>query len=60
MLLIFYLFNFVVIEATISNNFYNYVRTKYGNSVAQQLARNDFGVFGSFGGGDHQAGTKTA
>lgn len=47
------------IEATISTNFYNYIQQQFGAEIAQQVARNDFGSFGSYGGGNHQAGTRT-
>ncbi|KAI6184681.1 hypothetical protein M3Y97_00622100 [Aphelenchoides bicaudatus] len=48
-------------EATISQSFRNFIRSKYGASVEKQLARQDFeNGRGSFGGGNHEAGTKTS
>lgn len=50
---------FITIEGTISKNYYDYIQKNYGDAVAQQIARKDFGVKGSFGGGNHRAGAKT-
>lgn len=48
-------------EATISQNFRSFVRSKYGASIEKELARDDFANGrGSFGGGNHKAGTKTS
>jgi len=57
------LFSFViaiqVAEAGVSRNFYSFMVEKYGTMFAESVARRDFGPFGSFGGGNHKAGTKT-
>ncbi|KAI6216397.1 Lipase EstA/Esterase EstB family-containing protein [Aphelenchoides besseyi] len=45
--------------ATISSSFYSFIQTNFGQQVADQMARNDFGQRGSYGGGSHQGGTKT-
>ncbi len=46
-------------EATISANFKEFVSAKYGKAIAEALARTDLGAGGSYGGGDHKAGTTT-
>ncbi|KAI6171427.1 Lipase EstA/Esterase EstB family-containing protein [Aphelenchoides bicaudatus] len=52
-------FLFPVVYATISQNFQSYIEKKFGADVKKQIARTDFGMGGSFGGGSHQAGKKT-
>lgn len=48
------------VDATISNTFRQFIRNKFGSTVERRLARDDFANGrGSFGGGNHQAGTKT-
>jgi hypothetical protein len=47
------------IEATISNNFYQFLVVKHGKEFANSVARFDIGIGGSFGGGNHKPGTKT-
>ncbi|KAH7701918.1 CBN-LIPS-7 protein [Aphelenchoides avenae] len=46
-------------HATISESFRLFIRETYGTETEQLIARDDIGVNGSFGGGDHVAGTKT-
>jgi hypothetical protein len=48
-----------VAEASISLNFYNFMKEKRGKAFAESVARYDFGLFGSFGGGNHKGGQKT-
>jgi hypothetical protein len=48
-----------VLEASISLNFYNFMKEKRGKAFAESVARYDFGIFGSFGGGNHKGGEKT-
>lgn len=43
-----------VSEATISDNFRQFLRKTYGEET-----RDDMGIIGSLGGGNHEAGTKT-
>jgi hypothetical protein len=60
LLLFLFVFAFVrQVDTTISINFYTYIQQKFGSTIAEQLVRNDFGFFGSYGGGTHQSGTKT-
>ncbi|KAI6227652.1 Triacylglycerol lipase [Aphelenchoides fujianensis] len=47
------------VEATISENFRRYIEQRFGSAAAKGIARTDFGSAGSFGGGNHQAGSKT-
>ncbi|KAI6184779.1 Lipase domain containing protein [Aphelenchoides bicaudatus] len=46
-------------NASISLSFYNYMKKTRGYDFAESVARYDFGLFGSFGGGNHVGGTKT-
>ncbi|KAI6216396.1 hypothetical protein M3Y95_01279300 [Aphelenchoides besseyi] len=50
----------VGVDATISENFRRYIEQHFGAEAAKEIARTDFGTSGSFGGGSHKAGTKTA
>jgi hypothetical protein len=47
------------LDATISDNFQAYVKKEFGEDGLKLVSRRDFGSAGSFGGGEHQAGTKT-
>lgn len=49
----------IVVNATISQSFYQHIQEKYGEATAKLVARTDFGASGSYGGGNHQSGTKT-
>lgn len=45
--------------ATISDSFRAFLKEKYGEDVANQMARTDLGPGGSFGGGKHVARENT-
>lgn len=45
---------------TISENFKEFIQSRYGQNVASLIAREDLGTVGSYGGGEHTAGDKTA
>jgi hypothetical protein len=47
------------LNATISDSFQCYVKEKFGEDALEMVARTDFGLGGSFGGGNHIAGNKT-
>ncbi|KAI1729674.1 lipase (class 2) domain-containing protein [Ditylenchus destructor] len=49
-----------LMDATISDSFRQFIRSRYGRNVADLLARDDLGDVGSYGGGDHVAGQKTS
>ncbi|KAI6230247.1 Lipase domain containing protein [Aphelenchoides fujianensis] len=49
----------LVIEATISPSFYSFIEQNYDKQTADLIARTDHGSAGSFGGGQHIAGSKT-
>lgn len=46
--------------ATISESFRQFVKSRYGKNVADLLAREDLGTEGSYGGGEHIPGQRTA
>jgi len=46
--------------ATISESFRQFVKSRYGKNVADLLARDDLGNEGSYGGGEHIPGQRTA
>ncbi|KAI6184680.1 Triacylglycerol lipase [Aphelenchoides bicaudatus] len=60
LVILLFVIGFTHVQCSISPAFRRFVRTTYGSSVERRIARDDFaGGRGSFGGGNHKAGTKT-
>lgn len=59
LLVFLYIANLFIAASVISDSFRSFLQVSYGTDTAEIIARDDMGIIGSFGGGNHTSGTKT-